>query len=300
MDPPVARTGVGRRPITSFLRVRRAASGVCADVFRHSERSPAVRALSSICVCALFVASAPPAASGADTPSDSNCPTTAAETLGWGNPNRADDFDDSASLGRWKLYQGPGNGGNGRVTPNALSFANGLLTITGDPDGNSEGMAWTPGQLYGRWEACVRSTPASPNYHSLLLLWPDSENSPAKGNVPNDGEIDFMEILDPARQSVTASVNHVPAGVAPDDPRYAGLHNFHAKVGIDATQWHSWAVEWTPDHVAGYVDGRPWFEATDHIPPNSMHLCIQLDNFGGDISAGGQEVVDWVRQYPAS
>jgi hypothetical protein len=300
MDQRLAACGVGRQPIASLLRVRLATSWGLGDAFRLSGWSTLVRALSCVYVCALLIASAPPAASGATPPSNSNCPTTAAESLGWGAPNRADDFDDSASLSGWKLYEGPGNGGNGRVTPSALSFASGQLTITGDPDGNSEGMAWTPGQLYGRWEACVRSTPASPNYHSLLLLWPDSENSPAKGNVPNDGEIDFMEILDPARQSVTASVNHIPAGVAPDDPRYAGLSNFHAKVVSDATQWHSWAVEWTPRHVAGYVDGQQWFEATDHIPPNPMHLCIQLDNFGGDLSAGGQEVVDWVRQYPAT
>ena len=40
-------------------------------------------------------------------------------------------------------------------------------------------------------------------------------------------------------------------------------------------------------------------EATTHVPHGPMHLCIQLDNFGGDISDGGQEIVDWVRQYPA-
>jgi hypothetical protein len=25
---------------------------------------------------------------------------------------------------------------------------------------------------------------------------------------------------------------------------------------------------------------------------------MQLDNFGGDISQGGQQMVDWARQYP--
>jgi hypothetical protein len=216
--------------------------------------------------------------------SNGNCPVTSADLHGWGAPNRSADFTDSSSLAAWELYNDPGHAGNGRRTPSAVSVANGPLTITGDAEGNSEGMAWLPGQTYGRWEGCVKSPPASPNYHSLLLLWPDSNNWPA------DGEIDFMEILDPARQEVTANIHFWPE---PEDPQA------YATVSIDATKWHSWAVEWTPARIAGYVDGRQWFEATTHVPQGPMHVCIQLDNFGGDISDGGQEIVDWVRQYPA-
>ena len=219
------------------------------------------------------------------SPSDGNCSLTAAQE--WGAPNRVDDFTDPASLGGWYLYNGPGHVGNGRRIPEAIGVDGGLMTITGDPAGNTGGMAWLPGQLYGRWEICMKSSVASPNYHSVALLWPDSENWPA------DGEIDFMEILDPQRQTVTASLNHRdPKYPDPEDP------NFRASIQIDATQWHSWAVEWTPNRVAGYVDGNQWFEATDHIPQNPMHLCIQLDNFGGDLAEGGQQTVDWVRQYP--
>ena len=221
--------------------------------------------------------------------SNGNCPVTSADLHGWGAPSRSADFTDSSSLAAWNLYNGPGHAGNGRRTPSAVSVANGLLTITGDAKGNSEGMAWLPGQTYGRWEACVKSPPASPNYHSLLLLWPDSEN------WPSDGEIDFMEILDPERQEVTASVLHF----WPEDPPPLDDHNDHFTTSIDATKWHSWAVEWTATQVAGYVDGRQWFEVTTHVPQGPMHLCIQLDNLGGDISDGGQEIVGWVRQYPA-
>jgi licheninase len=161
------------------------------------------------------------------------------------------------------------------------------MAITGDGAGNTEGMGWNSGQLFGRWEVCAKSTPASPNYHSVLLLWPDSERWPA------DGEIDFMEIFDPQRQNVTASVLHV----WPED---AGAvdHNYHTSIPIDATGWHSWAVEWTRDLVIGYVDGNEWFRVGQHVPRTSMHLCIQLDNFGGDVSEGGQLAVDWAHQYP--
>jgi Glycosyl hydrolases family 16 len=214
-----------------------------------------------------------------------DCPTTAAAIHGWGAPNRADDFNDSSSLTAWRLYDGPGHAGNGRRTPSAVSVAGGVLTITGDAEGNSEGMAWNPGQMYGRWEACVRSSAAAATYHSLLLLWPDAED------WPSGGEVDFMEILDPDRQNVEANLHY-----GPDDQQMGG------NMRMDATQWHSWAVEWTPEHIATYVDGMQWGGSTDvtRLPPGPMHLCIQLDNFGGDTSKGGQEIVDWARQYPLS
>ena len=213
-----------------------------------------------------------------------NCPNTAAAAHGWGAPNRTDDFTDSASLRQWSLYDGPGHNGNGRRTPSAISVANGTLTITGDSQGNSGGMAWLPGQLHGRWEACVKSSPSGPDYHSLLLLWPDAENWPV------GGEIDFMEIADPTRQSVEGWLHY-----GPNDERDSGA------VHIDATQWHSWAVEWTPQRVAVFVDGAQWWETGDpaHLPPGPMHLCIQLDNFGDDLGSGASMAVDWARQYPA-
>lgn len=213
---------------------------------------------------------------------------TAAGSLGWGSPNTVDDFAGPSSLGGWVVSDAGGHNGNGRRTPTALSFHDGTLRITGDAAGNSGHLVWAPGQLYGRWEVCAQSPPASPNYHSVALLWPTSLN------WPTDGEIDFMEILDPTRQLVTAAVVHR----GPDDPAGWTDPNFHVTQRIDATRWRSWAVEWTPDRVVGYVDGVQWFEAVEHIPQTPMTLCLQLDNFGGDISAGGQLNVDWVRQYP--
>jgi licheninase len=214
-----------------------------------------------------------------------NCRTTAAAAHDWGAPSRVDDFDDPSSLAAWSLYKGPGLFGNGLLTPAAVSVAGGALTITGDSAGHTEGMAWWPGQAFGRWEACVKSPPAAAGYHSVLLLWPDAEDWPV------GGEIDFMEISDPTRQNVGAYMHY-----GADDRREGG------NVIIDATQWHAWAVEWTPDRVATYVDGALWWSTsnTANIPHRAMHLCMQLDDFGGDISQGGQQVVDWVRQYPAA
>ena len=120
----------------------------------------------------------------------------------------------------------------------------------------------------------------------VLLLWPMS----GSGTVDSPGgEIDFVEITDSAaRQSVNFFLH------APDDAgRVSG------NVAIDATQWHNWAFEWTPTKMTAYVDGNPWYSTTNKamFPAVRMGLCIQLDNMGGDIRAGGNMQVDWVRSY---
>ena len=217
----------------------------------------------------------------ADT-GDGNCARTAAAQQGWGATSRADDFSGPSSLSNWQIYDGPGHNGNGRRTPDAISVRDSALTIKGDAKGNSGGMAWSPGQYYGRWEVCAKSSPAADAYHALLLLWPDDDD------WPSGGEIDFMEVVDPTRRGSEFWLHY-----GPDDKREFG--NLH----VDATQWHSWAVEWTPWRIAAFVDGDMWWETTNvaHFPPRRMHLCIQLDNTGGDTGTGTSMSVDWARQY---
>ncbi len=209
--------------------------------------------------------------------------TTAAAKYGWGTPDRQDDF--GGDLSGWGLYDGPGHAGNGRRSPAAATVAGGVLTVRGDAQGTTEGMAWDHGQKYGRWEGRVKAPASDPTYNALLLLWPDAEN------FPIGGEIDFMEMTDNTRQSTNAFLHH-------------GADNaqVHGAVKIDATQWHNWAVEWTPKGITAYVDGNPWWHTGDAgvLPPGPMHLCVQLDWFPtGDGTVRPSEMqVDWVRQYP--
>ncbi|HXV92529.1 MAG TPA: glycoside hydrolase family 16 protein [Pseudonocardia sp.] len=209
--------------------------------------------------------------------------TTAAEVHGWGEPVRVDEFDGPESLSSWNVYDGPGHAGNGRRTPDAVNVSDGVLTITGDSAGNTAGMAWLPGQKYGRWEGRVRAPASDPSYNALLLLWPDAEDFPV------GGEIDFMEMIDHTRQKTDIFIHY-----GPDNSQ------IHGEVRIDGTEWHNWAVEWTPESITAYVDGREWYRTTDTsvFPPGPMHLCIQLDWFpqGGNPQESRMHV-DWVRQY---
>jgi hypothetical protein len=120
----------------------------------------------------------------------------------------------------------------------------------------------------------------------VLLLWPDAENG------PEGGEIDFVEIGDPARQKVDVFLHH-----GPDDEQE------HGQVQVDATRWHNWAVEWTPTSVSTFLDGRKWYGTAGGAvqPPGPMHLCIQLDWFprGGTVQRSTTQV-EWVREYGVS
>jgi len=213
--------------------------------------------------------------------------TSAAQMLGWGQPNRVEDFNDQ--LTGWELYDGPGHNKNGLRKPGAIKTSDGVLTITGDGEGSTGGMSWGEGQKYGRWEGRVRAPASDPSYNALLLLWPDTEE------WPRDGEIDFMEMTDPARQSTDIFIHYSKDGTTDSQ--------VHSKVDIDGTQWHNWAVEWTPEHIVAYVDGKKWYRTTDTsvFPPGPMHLTIQLDwfpeNRKGDVKTSTMEV-DWVKQYP--
>ncbi|MFP5022634.1 glycoside hydrolase family 16 protein [Pseudonocardia phyllosphaerae] len=208
--------------------------------------------------------------------------STAAERHGWGTATHVDDF--STGTANWNIYDGPGHAGNGRRTPDAVGVVDGALRITGDGSGNTAGMAWVgASQKYGRWEGRVRAPKSDPSYNALLLLWPTAED------WPSGGELDFMEMMDPHRQRTNAFFHY-----GADNSQVEG------SVEVDATEWHNWALEWTPEKITAFVDGEPWFSTTDPKvqPPGPMHLCIQLDWFpeGGSPQESMMEVA-WVRQY---
>jgi Glycosyl hydrolases family 16 len=235
---------------------------------------------------------APPA-----DPSPAPCPvpdgsagagTSAAALQGWGEPARVDEFDGTALGEDWEVYDGPGHAGNGRRTPKAVSVRDGVMTITGNARGDTAGMAWGRGQKFGRWEGRVKAPASDESYNALLLLWPDAEN------FPEGGEIDFMEMMDHTRQET-----HVFLHYGEDNRQISG------KVEADGTQWHNWAVEWTPTHIATFLDGKEWWrtERVDIFPPDRMHLCVQLDWFPrsgrGEVQESTMQV-DWVKQYELS
>jgi beta-glucanase (GH16 family) len=218
--------------------------------------------------------------------------TEAAVRFGW-TMTAHDEFDgNELDEDNWSPYRGRTTDDVGRHDPDNLTVGDGTLKLSSRGN-TSAGMAWNEGQKYGRWEARVRAERGS-GYGPVLLLWPDSED------WPEDGEIDIMEIPKGDRAEAHFTL-HWGEDNTQDGASTAG----------DFTQWHTFAVEWTPDHIAGYVDGEQVYR-TDHSdanPPGPMHFAMQQDigPYGDDwIPAPDASTpakctfeVDWVRIYAA-
>ncbi len=203
-----------------------------------------------------------------------------------------DEFDgDQLDEEIWSPYRGKTTDDVGRHDPDNITVSDGTAKLTSRDGKTSAGMSWDKGQKYGRWEARVRSQ-AGNGYGPVMLLWPDSEE------WPEDGEIDMMEIPKGDRTKA-----HFTVHWGDDNKQDA------ASVTGDFTQWHTFAVEWTPDHIIGYLDGVEFYrnEDKDANPPGPMHFVLQQDigPYGTNwIPAPDANTpdevtfeVDWVRIY---
>jgi glycosyl hydrolase family 16 len=212
-------------------------------------------------------------------------PVSAAEKFGWGKPVARDEFGYTGAPKRkkWSVYDSPGHAGNGVRSPRAWRVNGRVATVTGNAHGRTGGMSAKFGhRRYGRWEVRMRTNARDPEYHPVLLLWPDS------GDWPCDGEIDYAE-----GTSDVTKMNFFHHYSCSNEQT-------HATRSVDTTKWHNYAVEWTPDGIVGYLDGKEWFRDTDpaHQPPGSMHQTVQLDWFpDGTDTTRSRMKVDWVRVY---
>ncbi|MFF2031341.1 glycoside hydrolase family 16 protein [Arthrobacter sp. NPDC058192] len=211
----------------------------------------------------------------------------AATARGWGAVVAGDEFSKTGAPDstKWSVFKGTGHAGKGARSPQAWSVANGVATVSGNSAGSTGGMsAKFAQQKYGKWETRMRTNARDPKYHPVLILWPNNNTS------PNCAEIDYAE-----GSTNTAQVKfflHYACG--------GSSFQTTAAKAIDTTQWHNYAVEWTPAGVTGYIDGVKTFSDTNpaHLPTVGMHQTLQLDWFpDGSATKPSQMQVDWVRVY---
>lgn len=205
-----------------------------------------------------------------------------------------DDFQGAAvDLGQWSVYNSAGHGQRGlrrasqfSIVDDPTALGGRALRVVGTPDGVTGGMAHKINQRFGRWAARMRIPDGDARYHPVLLTWPKAENWPA------GGEIDYAE--------GKCGVDHMEFFLhySKENRQTVGA------LDVDVSQWHWYEMEWTPDYVRGWCDGRLYFVDTNREHFNypefgSHHGTIQLDWFPGSATrtGGGEMLVDAYRVY---
>jgi beta-glucanase (GH16 family) len=206
-------------------------------------------------------------------------------------------------------------------------LGNGLLSLTARKvrSGDPAGINYESGMLrsdftfrYGYVEARVRM-PGGRGVWPAFWLAADADGQGRMGWPP---EIDIFEVVNNGVED-TMDMLHTgvikPAGAAPAphlyiDPAYSPTWTYWRAPYRFNDGWHTVAVEWTPDRVSTFVDGRrivtrayTWTRS-DGTPAGKAHLLLNLavggswaGRHGVDDGAFPQALqVNWVRVYQKS
>jgi hypothetical protein len=206
---------------------------------------------------------------------------TAAERYGWGTPTRQSDFTGDTTGPDWTANGPWPSQGNGHYVQANVSVRNGSAVITGSPNGDTGHMWDSADATSGRLEVQLRIPPGCECHRPAMSLWSVSEQQKA-------GEIVFLEVPDGDRQTARFALHHPDSSSTMETRR------------VDLTAWTTVAVEWTPDHVTGYLNGEQWFhtDKKQDIPTSALRPTIKMDWLGSAAPRESVMQIDWIRYYP--
>lgn len=185
-----------------------------------------------------------------------------------------------------------------RYTADALEVRDGMLTITAR-EAPSTDRRYTSGVIasferfhitYGRVEMRAMMPAGRGLWPALWLVAKDMDL---------EDEIDVVEVLGdkPERAYMTL---HYPSGETEGQ--------FQKELwGPDLSKgFHTFAVDWRPEKVTWYVDGKECFRVTEKIPATPMHVIANLAVGGPDTWPGAPDDsatfpaeyrIDYIRVY---
>ena len=239
-------------------------------------------------------------------------PPSDAYHLAW-----SEEFDGAAlDTARWTAREGSRR--DARNTRDAVSVGDGMLTIT---TWTEDGAHWT-GFLdtagkeqwtYGWFEARVRFE-SSPGEWGAFWMTAPGMGVPVGDPGTAGAEIDVVE----HRASDTAGAdisNRYVANVHWDgygpDHKHAGGQGAPAAGAVPLQGgWHTYALQWTPERYAFYLDGLRQWETSSGVSrrPEFIRLTCEVQDrsWAGRVPPGGygsraasrtRMQVDWVRVW---
>jgi beta-glucanase (GH16 family) len=193
--------------------------------------------------------------------------------------------------------------------PANVSASDGVMSLTAQQDlaggGYSSGIINTGGNTatggsiapsfsfqYGYIEASMKLVSGTGFWTGFWMLpTPD-----ANGYHDQDGEIDIMEQIGSDPTSIAGSLHHDPTNRTKD---------FHSGVDL-STSFHTYGVDWEPDHITWYFDHSPYLTVTSDVPNVPMYVILNLAIGDATSWAGTPDAttpfpttmqVDYVRVY---
>jgi beta-glucanase (GH16 family) len=144
---------------------------------------------------------------------------------------------------------------------NGRSYTSGVLTTGGIPGRTAPGFSFT----YGYVEARIKMAPGNGMWSAFWML----PTPYADGTIhDDDGELDVVEFVGPEPTVGNAAAHR------------GGVNHVHDyDLGTDLTQgFHTYGLDWEPDHLTWYVDGNVVFTTTDTavIPTVAEYLILNL------------------------
>ena len=203
------------------------------------------------------------------------------------------DFSGNALPPDWGPYQGqPGGDPDGQWNPANVVVSGDELHLLASAGGTGGVMFYGNPQTYGMYLVRMKGDyEPGLQISDVVLLWPNSSAWPP--------EIDLFEDSGGARSSYLATVHPGPSGDNSDQ--------IHVPVNNDATQWHTYGVEWTPNSITFTLDGTPVGAAISSSglpawPDIPMNLALQSENLGPAQPSQSIETltVAWVAEYAMS
>ncbi|PPK95221.1 glycosyl hydrolase family 16 [Kineococcus xinjiangensis] len=170
-------------------------------------------------------------------------------------------FDSTLNDTMWWRYGGVATASGSPYASSGVSVTGGNLVLTSrkGTDGvwRGAGVGHRVNQTYGRWTMRARAEKGR-GITMVALLWPTAGGWPP--------EIDFAEDNGGDRDMMSATAH------------FADHTRKHSETAIDSTQWHDYAVEWTPGQIKYLIDGKVWAAVADsRVPSQAMRLGIQSE-----------------------
>ena len=203
-------------------------------------------------------------------------PTNAAKIFRWGNAAWHDEFVDPLSA-TWKVNK-----------PGQVRDQHGMLTLDATPRGGTvTATATGHNQRYGRWEARVRGRQYGTGATPFHVLW---ELVPMDSGGYHCGARSLM------LSDYQLGRNHADVHVRnlPDADFTAGKW-----LPLDDDQFHTYAIEVTPDHVSWFVDTRVVMTERRSAARSGALFAprFRLAAQPGATMNQGRMQMDWVRYY---